>query len=144
MNHFSTRRLRELKWTGSWRRSRLRVKRGRAWTLYIWCLIASVTTVFPLGLTYLVVSLLTWFPVSPPAVCICGRDKLLLSQSPAYPEAPVLLITDSPALILLTFNSTFACLAGGHNWNALELSACPRGLHACSSPRSFPMSLLVT
>ncbi|KAI9457665.1 hypothetical protein F5148DRAFT_1277016 [Russula earlei] len=61
------------------------------WTLHKWCLLASVTTVFLLGLTCLVVSLLTWFA--------------------AYPVAPVLLITDSPALVLLTFSSSLLLLA---------------------------------
>jgi len=48
--------------------------------------------------------------VSPPAICICSHDRLLLSQPPAYPDAPVL-ITDSPALILLTFSSSLLLLA---------------------------------
>ncbi|KAF8460466.1 hypothetical protein DFH94DRAFT_633952 [Russula ochroleuca] len=61
------------------------------WTLHKWCLLASVTTVFLLGLTCLVFSLLTWFA--------------------AYPTAPVLLITDSPALVLLTFSSSLSLLA---------------------------------
>ena len=70
---FSTRpgRLRELK--GARSRSQdnmeaiLRVSRGLGinwvgqWTLHKWYLLASVTTVFLLGLTCLVFSLLTWF-----------------------------------------------------------------------------------
>ncbi|KAH9971449.1 hypothetical protein BJV74DRAFT_783673 [Russula compacta] len=65
------------------------------WTPHKWSLLASVTTVFLLGLTFLVFSLLTWFA--------------------AYSLAPVLLITDSPALILLTISSSlllFASLVG--------------------------------
>lgn len=61
------------------------------WTLHKWCLLASVTTVFLLGLTSLVFSVLTWFA--------------------AYPAAPVVLITDSPALILITFSSSLLLLA---------------------------------
>ncbi|KAH9960152.1 hypothetical protein BC827DRAFT_1133658 [Russula dissimulans] len=61
------------------------------WTLHKWCLLASVTTVFLLGFTCLVFSLLTWFA--------------------AYPAAPVVLITDSPALTLLTFSSFLLLLA---------------------------------
>ena len=31
--------------------------------------------------------------------------------------------------------STFACLAGGYNWNAFELSAYPRGLRTLTLSR---------
>ncbi|KAI0292430.1 hypothetical protein BC826DRAFT_1092120 [Russula brevipes] len=61
------------------------------WTKQKWCLLASVTTVFLLGLSSFVLSVLTWF------------------------AAPILLITDPPALILLTFSSSlllFASLVG--------------------------------
>ena len=69
---FSTpRRLRQLKGAGGWRQDSmeaiLRDSRGLGvnwvgqWTLHKWCLLASVTTVFLLGLTCLVFSLLTWF-----------------------------------------------------------------------------------
>ncbi|KAI0298107.1 Tetraspanin family-domain-containing protein, partial [Multifurca ochricompacta] len=61
------------------------------WTLHKWCLLGSVTTVFLLGLTCLIYSILTWFT--------------------AYPTAPVLLITDSPALILLTISSSLLLLS---------------------------------
>jgi hypothetical protein len=116
--HFSTRpgRLRELKGAGHWSQDNmeaiLRDSRGLGinwvgqWTLQKWCLLASVTTVFLLGLTCLVLSLLTWFAgESTLAIffCHCNRPTYL---SPAYPMAPVLLITDSPALILLTFSSS--------------------------------------
>jgi hypothetical protein len=70
-NHFSTRRMRELKGAGGWSQGNMEVilheSQGLGingvgqWTLHKWCLIASVTTVFLLGLTCLVVSLLTWF-----------------------------------------------------------------------------------
>ena len=115
---FSTRpgRLRELKGAGGWSQDNmeaiLRDSRGLGinwvgqWTLHKWCLLASVTTVFLLGLTCLVLSLLTWF-ASESARAIffhrCDRPSCL---TPAYPMAPVLLITDSPALILLTFSSS--------------------------------------
>ncbi|KAN0130239.1 hypothetical protein V8E53_011996 [Lactarius tabidus] len=69
----------------------LGVDRVGQWTLHKWCLLASVTTVFLLGLTFLVFSILTWFA--------------------AYPAAPVVLITDSPALILITFSSSLLLLA---------------------------------
>jgi len=49
--------------------------------------------------------------VSLPAVCICSHDRLLFSQPPAYSDAFVLLITGSPALILLTFGSSLLLLA---------------------------------
>ncbi|KAF8268401.1 hypothetical protein EI94DRAFT_1727831 [Lactarius quietus] len=42
----------------------LGVDRVGQWTLHKWCLLASVTTVFLLGLTFLVFSILTWFAVS--------------------------------------------------------------------------------
>ncbi len=69
---FSTgRRLRQLKGAGGWSQDSmeaiLRDSRGLGvnwvgqWTLHKWCLLASVTTVFLLGLTCLVFSLLTWF-----------------------------------------------------------------------------------
>ncbi|KAF8495731.1 hypothetical protein F5888DRAFT_1615556, partial [Russula emetica] len=54
-------------------------------------LLGSVTIVFLLGLTCLVFSFLTWFA--------------------AYPVAPFLLITNSPALVLLTFSSSLLLLA---------------------------------
>ena len=71
------------------------------------------------------------------AVCIYNRDGLSSSQLPAYPEGPVLLVTDSPALYLarLQLISTFACLAGRYNWNAFELSARPRSLRTLALPR---------
>ena len=68
-NHFSTRR--ELKGAGGWSQGNMEdilhesqglgINGVGQWTLHKWCLIASVTTVFLLGLTCLVVSLLTWF-----------------------------------------------------------------------------------
>ena len=70
-NHFATRRIREPKGAGGWGQGNMEVilhesrglgiNRVGQWTLHKWCLIASVTTVFLLGLTCLVVSLLTWF-----------------------------------------------------------------------------------
>ncbi|KAH9033638.1 hypothetical protein EDB85DRAFT_1864300 [Lactarius pseudohatsudake] len=69
----------------------LGINRVGQWTSHKWCLLASVITVFLLGLTFLVFSILTWFA--------------------AYPAAPVVLITDSPALILITFSSSLLLLA---------------------------------
>ena len=63
--------LRGLRGAGDWNQAHmeavLRDSRGLGvnwvgqWTLHKWCLLASVTTVFLLGLTCLVFSLLTWF-----------------------------------------------------------------------------------
>jgi hypothetical protein len=117
---FSTRplpgRLRELKGTGSWSQDNmeaiLRDSRGLGinwvgqWTLHKWCLLASVTTVFLLGLTCLVLSLLTWFAGESARAIFFYTAVIDAHASPAYPMAPVLLITDSPALILLTFSSS--------------------------------------
>ncbi|KAI0060573.1 hypothetical protein BV25DRAFT_1807194 [Artomyces pyxidatus] len=61
------------------------------WTPHKWCLLVSVTVVFSCGLAGLVCSILTWFA--------------------AYSAAPVLLITDSPAFVLLTFSSSLLLLA---------------------------------
>ncbi|KAI9442930.1 hypothetical protein H4582DRAFT_2126202 [Lactarius indigo] len=69
----------------------LGIDRVGQWTPHKWCLLASVITVFLLGLTFLVFSILTWFA--------------------AYPAAPVVLITDSPALTLITFSSSLLLLA---------------------------------
>ncbi|KAH9073504.1 hypothetical protein EDB83DRAFT_2357867 [Lactarius deliciosus] len=69
----------------------LGINRVGQWTPHKWCLLASVVTVFLLGLTFLVFSILTRFA--------------------AYPAAPVVLITDSPALILITFSSSLLLLA---------------------------------
>ena len=72
-NHFSTRRrMWALKGVGGWSQGNTEAvlhekNRGLGinvvgqWTLHKWCLIASVTTVFLLGLTCLVVSVLTCF-----------------------------------------------------------------------------------
>jgi len=70
-NQFSTRRMRELKGAGGWSQGNIEAilheSRGLGingvgqWTWHKWCLLASVTTVFLLGLTCLVVSLLIWF-----------------------------------------------------------------------------------
>jgi hypothetical protein len=78
------------------------------WTLHKWCLLASVTTIFLLGLSCLVFSFLIWFAgkSSIQYACLCGCDSLLYLTSTAYPAAPVLLITDPPALVLLTFSSS--------------------------------------
>jgi hypothetical protein len=85
---FSTRpgRLRELKGVGSWGQDNmeaiLRDSRGLGinwagqWTLHKWCLLAGVTTVFLLGLTCLVFSLLTWFAgESARAIFFCRYDR---------------------------------------------------------------------
>ncbi|KAI0265638.1 hypothetical protein BC834DRAFT_824642 [Gloeopeniophorella convolvens] len=61
------------------------------WTTHKWCLLVSVTSVFVFGLVGLIFAILTWFA--------------------AYPAAPVLLITDAPAIILLTFSSSLLLLA---------------------------------
>ncbi|KAA1472188.1 hypothetical protein DENSPDRAFT_930107 [Dentipellis sp. KUC8613] len=61
------------------------------WTPHKWCLLVSVTLVFACGLAGIMCALLTWFA--------------------AYPAAPVLLITDSSALILLTLCSSLFLLA---------------------------------
>lgn len=100
-NPLLPRNLRELRGAGGWSQGHmeaiLRDSRGLGinwvgqWTFHKWCLLASVTVVFLLGLTCLVFSLLTWFA--------------------AYPVAPILLITDSPALVLLTFSSSLLLLA---------------------------------
>jgi hypothetical protein len=91
----------------------LGVDRVGQWTLQKWCLLASVTTVFLLGLTFLVFSILTWFAGK--SASYCTSDVLPHFDLIAYPAAPVVLITDSPALILVTFSSSlllFASLVG--------------------------------
>ncbi len=70
-NPFLPRGLHEFRGVGGWSQSHmeaiLRESRGLGinwvgqWTLHKWCLLASVTIVFLLGLTCLVFSLLTWF-----------------------------------------------------------------------------------
>ena len=70
-NPFLPRSLRELRSAGGWSQGHmeaiLRDSRGLGinwvgqWTFHKWCLLASVTIVFLLGLTCLVFSLLTWF-----------------------------------------------------------------------------------
>lgn len=70
-NPFLPRSLRELRGAGGWSQGHmeaiLRDSRGLGinwvgqWTFHKWCLLASVTIVFMLGLTCLVFSLLTWF-----------------------------------------------------------------------------------
>ena len=122
-NQFSSRSLRELRGAGGWSQGHmeavLRDSRGLGvnwvgqWTLHKWCLLASVTTVFLLGLTCLVFSSMTWFAgkLIIHSGCLCGRDNISYVNSTAYPTAPVLLITDSPALVLLTFSSSLSLLA---------------------------------
>jgi hypothetical protein len=71
LNPASTRSSRDPRGAGGWSQGHieaaLRDSRGLGvnwvgqWTLHKWCLLASVTTVFLLGLTCLVFSLLTWF-----------------------------------------------------------------------------------
>ncbi|THH17261.1 hypothetical protein EW146_g3513 [Bondarzewia mesenterica] len=61
------------------------------WTPHKWCLLLSVTSVFVCGLGGIICSLLTWFT--------------------AYTAAPMLLITDSPILILLTVTSSLLLLS---------------------------------
>jgi hypothetical protein len=87
----------------------LGIDRVGRWTLHKWCLLASVTTVFLLGLTFLVFSLLTWFAGKSASYCI--SDSIPRFDLIAYPAAPVVLITDSPALILITFSSSLLLLA---------------------------------
>ena len=84
------------------------------WTPHKWSLLASVTTVFLLGLTFLVFSLLTWFAGESVVVSTSASSSHYPNLT-AYSVAPVLLITDSPALILLTISSSlllFASLVG--------------------------------
>ena len=122
-NPFLPRSLRELRGAGGWSRGQmeavLRDSRGLGvnwvgqWTLHKWYLLASVTTVFLLGLTCLVFSLLTWFAGESTIQSACMRGLYSFSylNSTAYPAAPVLLITDSPALVSLTFSSCLFLLA---------------------------------
>ncbi|KAH9014969.1 hypothetical protein EDB84DRAFT_1443619 [Lactarius hengduanensis] len=92
----------------------LGINRVGQWTPHKWCLLASVITVFLLGLTFLVFSILTWFA--------------------AYPAAPVVLITDSPALILITFSSSLLLLASlvGVTGTFSTLVRFLRSMHSCS------------
>ena len=55
----------------------LGVEKVGQWTLHKWCLLASVTTVFLLGLTFLVFSLLTWFAGE--SASYCASDSLHIS-----------------------------------------------------------------
>jgi hypothetical protein len=87
----------------------LGVDRVGQWTLHKWCLLASVTTVFLLGLTFLIFSILTWFAGKSASYCV--YDSLPHFDLTAYPAAPVVLITDSPGLILITFSSSLLLLA---------------------------------
>ncbi|KAI0044788.1 hypothetical protein FA95DRAFT_1622805 [Auriscalpium vulgare] len=86
---------------GGWSESQMKaaLKDGRGlgtdwagkWTPHKWCLLISVTVVFMTGLVSLICAVLTWFA--------------------AYPAAPLLLITDSPSFVLLTFSSSLLLLA---------------------------------
>jgi len=87
----------------------LGINRVGQWTLQKWCLLASVTTVCLLGLTFLTFSVLTWFAGT--SQSNCTSDSLPHFDPTAYPAAPVILITDSPALILITFSSSLLLLA---------------------------------
>jgi hypothetical protein len=122
-NPVSSRSLRDLRGAGGWSQGHmedvLQDSRGLGvnwvgqWTLHKWCLLASVTTVFIFGLTCLVFSLLIWFAgkLSIQSARLCGCDSLLYLNSTAYPAAPVILITDSPALVLLTFSASLFLLS---------------------------------
>jgi len=75
-NHFLSRRMRELRGAGGWSQDSMEAilheSRGLGingvgqWTSHKWWLLASVTTVFLLGLTCLVVSLSIWFASESP------------------------------------------------------------------------------
>ena len=123
-NPFLPRSLRELRGAAGWSQNHMEAvlqdSRGLGinwvgqWTFPKWFLLASVIIVFLLGLTSLVFSLLTWFagmsthhPPSSFTLCVAHISSI----SAAYPVAPILLITDSPALVLLTFSSSLLLLA---------------------------------
>ena len=55
----------------------LGIDRVGQWTPHKWCLLASVTTVFLLGLTFLVFSILTWFAGE--SVSHCTSDRIHIS-----------------------------------------------------------------
>ncbi len=121
MNPFLLRGLRGLRGAGGWSQSHmeaiLRDSRGLGvnwvgqWTLHKWFLLASVTIVFLLGLTCLVFSLLTWFAGKSTTYPVYPECLSYLLNLTAYPVAPILLITDSPALVLLTFSASLLLLA---------------------------------
>jgi hypothetical protein len=146
-NPFLPRSLRELRGAGGWSQGHmeaiLRDSRGLGinwvgqWTFHKWCLLASVTIVFLLGLTSLVFSLLTWFAgkFNPPTV-YRSPAYLIFSQFDSLPRS-----TYSPhyrlprsRLAHIQLFSTFARFDGGNHRDAPQLSPHSRGLRAPSHP----------
>lgn len=75
------------------------------WTAHKWCLVVSVASVFVCGAVGLTLSVLTWFA--------------------AYPAAPVLLVTDRPLIVVLTFASSLLLLASILGFTGALLNARP-------------------
>jgi hypothetical protein len=101
--------------------------------------------VFLLGLTCLFFSLLTWFAgkFNPLVVHRLCAYLSYLPNSTAYPVAPILLVTDSPALVLLTFSSSLLLLASMAGITGTLLNSRPilAVYVLLLFPSSFPSSL---
>ena len=78
------------------------------WTLHKWCLLASVTTVFLLGLTCLVFSLLTWFAGESTTQFACPVSQTSsgqLTPQHLFSSLRILLLSSCLHLALLYFCS---------------------------------------
>ncbi|KAI0036272.1 hypothetical protein K488DRAFT_41460 [Vararia minispora EC-137] len=75
------------------------------WTTHKWVLLFSIITVFTCAMMGLVISVLTWFA--------------------AYPAAPVVLVTDVPCVVLLTFSSSLLLLASVFGFAGTLLNSRP-------------------
>ena len=86
-----------LKGVGDWRQDNMEaalrdsqglgIDRVGQWTLHKWCLLASVTTVFFLGLTFLVSSILTWFAGE--SMSYCELDVLTSAWGTMFSLVPL-------------------------------------------------------
>jgi len=144
-NPFLPRSLRELRGAGGWSQGHmeavLRDSRGLGinwvgqWTLHKWCLLASVTIVFLLGLTCLVFSLLTWFAGKSTTYTLFGAF-LISPQFDSFPRSAYSPHYGSSRsrLAHIQLFSPFARFDGGNHWDTLELSPHSRGLRAPSLP----------
>ena len=111
----------------------LGVDRVGQWTLHKWCLLASVTTVFLLGLTFLVFSILTWFTgksaITPLTVPTFRRHSLPRGASGPYHRFPSSYFDHIQLFVAV------ACFARRGDWDTSQLSSDSGGL--CASALSF-------
>jgi hypothetical protein len=143
-NPFLPRGTRELRGAGSWSHGHmeaiLRDSRGLGinwvgqWTFHKWCLLASVTVVFILGLTCLTFSLLTWFAgESNHLHCVSHAISPQFDSLPRCAYSPHYGFSRSRLAHIQLF-STSARFDGGNHWDTPELSPHPRRLRAPSLP----------